>query len=464
MPIGLGNFIDYFNNLPSSEGDYDHIKMSFLPNSIIPKNRFIYEGKGCTLQTNRGKTIDLGSMTVNCILGQNDSWVNKNIAGYILSKQPSFHSSSFSSATYLSYPYRLSKLQIANIANPVINHKQCNGSDVVELAIASASLHKGRKNKIISFKGSYHGQNLTSYIISEIQNKFIFIDPATREDIIFLDPPPNSSGIDANILLTVREQNLLSQIEMLGDEAYACIIEPIQVNNFVNVFSWAFMHGLEQVCKKKNICLIFDEIQTGWGWLGKLSAAEVYGVKPNIALFGKALTAGNGPLAIMIADQKYRNQQYGTSEKTNGADPRSLVAAHAVLDRLIGLDGNLVRYWENKTRQILPEELKHGLLEKRFKKVNKLLEAELVKLQSCHPYHIGKITGYGLIRGIEILNNQGNPDLEKTQRFTQACYQQGVFVRHSRRGVVIIKPPIVISEEELREAFKIMSEVINEIF
>src|SRR5690348_4345769 len=65
-------------------------KNDYLSTSIIPSDTLALSGQGATLQTTKGELIDLSSMTVNCILGQNDPWVNANLIAYILSGRPSF--------------------------------------------------------------------------------------------------------------------------------------------------------------------------------------------------------------------------------------------------------------------------------------------------------------------------------------------------------------------------------------
>jgi hypothetical protein len=66
-------------------------KELFLAQSIVPSDTFLISGIGAELRTNRGPMIDLSSMTVNCILGQNDPWVKANQMAYLKSERPSFH-------------------------------------------------------------------------------------------------------------------------------------------------------------------------------------------------------------------------------------------------------------------------------------------------------------------------------------------------------------------------------------
>ena len=116
-------------------------KRGFLTNDIVPGNITVTSGKGATLQTSRGEMIDLASMTVNCILGQNDPWVKANMVAYMNSDRPSFVSSTMGSEFYYKVARRI--LDVSRMKNSVINHRQCNGTDVIELAKFSLILGVG---------------------------------------------------------------------------------------------------------------------------------------------------------------------------------------------------------------------------------------------------------------------------------------------------------------------------------
>jgi 4-aminobutyrate aminotransferase-like enzyme len=430
---------------------------SFLTDSLVTKSKILLiSGEGALLKTNVGEVIDLASQTVNCVLGQNDPWVKANQIAYLMSERPSYHSSRLNSDIYLSFPKRLSNLNIGLIENSVINHKQVNGSDVVELAVKAAHENSlPKKNVIFSFKNSYHGQNLTAYFISEKQNKHIFM--AETDKVNFLCEFDNSNNWDKD-KLTKKEVKSLKILREKGDFVFAVIIEPIQVNNGVNTCSKIFLKNLREICDEKDITLIFDEVQTAFGWLGKLTAAEFYNVKPDIIALSKGLTAGNGPLSIMAAEHKYKSIGYGSGEKTNGADVRSLVAANSVLDRLMGVPSNLIPAFVNGR---LREELEKGLLSEVSYK-SKILDKCLNSIKILFPNIIGEVRGNKMIRGFEILNKNGKPDKESANIIYEKSIEKGVLVRRSE-NFIIIKPPIVISEQQIMRAFEILIDVITDL-
>ena len=439
---------------------------SFLMESIKPIFKpLLVSGVGATLYTNENKNIiDFSSMNVNCILGQNDAWVKLNQAAYILSDRPSFHSPRFGSEIYYEIPKLLADAKIGGINDPLINHKQTNGSDVVELAINTAFSNKGTRKYIVSFLGSYHGQNLTACIISDKQKEHKFLN-CTGDEVIFLDSPPSQKVWTVPEVLEERdlsyeEEKIIQRLESVAKDTYAIILEPIQGNNSLNMFSLPLIRKIKEISVKYDICLIFDEIQTGFGWLGKMTAAEVYGVSPDILLLSKGLTAGNGPLSIAVFSGKYKETlSYGTSQKTNGADLRSLVAVKAVFERLNGVSNP--KEIPNSLDENMRRELKDGLLIGYSKKV-KLIEENLTNLIRDHEGIISRKVGMGLIRGIQVKPIGNLNSVEIAKKIVTLGLSNGISLGRTN-DVVMIRPPLVISDGELFIGFHRLSKTLNSI-
>lgn len=437
-----------------------------LMESVKPSSKlYVESGFGATFYTDDNREIiDFSSMTANCILGQNDPWVKLNQVAYTLSNKPSFHRSTLGSEMYFEIPRLLVNAKIGGMSDVKINHKQCNGSDVVELAIQSAYEYKKNRKYIISFKGSYHGQNLTAYLVSEKQKKHKFLD-TNSDNIVFLDSPSARKvwtvpeSLEDRALLE-DEEKIVKDLEKIAKDSYAIILEPVQGNNHLNVFSLPLMRRIKEIAVKNDICLIFDEIQTGFGWLGKLTMAEVYGISPDILLLSKALTAGNGPLSIAVFSGKYKNSlPLGTSEKTNGADLRSLVAVKAVLERLNGVSD--LKEIPPSLNKKFREELQYGLFKSYSKKV-KLIEANLTNLLCDHSIIIKDKLGIGLIRGFQVKPIGNLTSIEVAKSIVEVGLSKGLLLK-SIEDVVIIKPPLVVSEYELFKGFQKLSEILKSL-
>lgn len=428
-------------------------KVHYLSDSIVPEDVFAISGAGASVMTNCGELLDLSSMTVNCILGQNDPWVKLKQVAYLLSDRPSFHTTKLGSEIYYSLPKRLATLRVGGIDSPIVSHRQCNGSDATELAIQAAYNERRGRRLLVSFEGSYHGQNLTAYLVSSVQKQHMFLLDSCNVE--FLPAPPISRRLVSKDELSEVESEGLNKLESRASATFAIILEPIQMNNGVRPFSGSFLQEIRAICNRHEICLIYDEVQTGFGWLGHLSAAEYSGVIPDIACFSKALTAGNGPLALTVCAPRYRGLKYGSASKTSGADVRSLVAADAVLDRLLGLD-------EESIPDFVGGELRKNLLCGLLSTVpakGQLLEICLGEVARRCEGIVGHILGEGLIRGIEILTPAGEANAEMATKIANDCFHQGLLIRNSGH-VLIIKPPLVITRGQLARATEILDAVI----
>lgn len=429
---------------------------NYLVDSIVPSDVMAISGDGARIQTNIGGLIDFQSMTVNCILGQNDPWVKMQQIAYLLSDRPSFHTTRLGSEIYYSLPRRLVDIGLAGISNPVISHRQCNGSDAVEHAIRAAKNYNADRNLLISFRGSYHGQNLTAYAVSDVQRKHGFL--ASFDSVFFLPAPDGTATIDHDAPLTKSERDSLNRLREMAHDVFAVILEPIQMNNGVQPFSAAYLAALKSICEQMDICLIFDEVQTGFGWLGTLSASEYHGVTPHICAFGKAVTSGNGPLGLTVAEQRFRHMEYGTASKTNGADLRSLVAAQAVIDRLLGVDTQSLPPFLNP---VLKAQLGDGLLRSVTSTADHLwnLMSE-VKLRSSGA--VSRLKGGGLICGLEINDSSDAQGLDVVEAIVDDCLTHGLFLRRSR-NVLIVKVPAVITDSDLIEGAEILLDSIKRV-
>jgi 4-aminobutyrate aminotransferase-like enzyme len=447
----LEELILSYNKTSNLTPDQQSELKNLLYKNIQPGDFIIESAQGVRLVTETGaEIIDLSSQTVNCILGQNDEWVSYNLAAQILSIQPNFLSSKLSSIFYLEYSKRL--LGILGFKDKIVNHRQNNGTDVTELAIKSAK-NASRSEVLMAFKGSYHGQSLANYHASDLQREHVFW--GLDNNVMFMESPPDQNSPNRDAL----EKQLLTKIDKEISNCFAVIIEPIQVNNNVNTPSAIFFQKLDAICKKHNIPLILDEIQTGFGWLGELSVSKLYGIDPEFIALSKALTAGYGPLAVLIADKKYDNLLYGTGEKTNGADIRSLTASMAVIDRLCGVTepNNLPKSISSS----LSEELSTGIM-RRQHEISTELHELLCELRDDFTEVVSEIRGSGLIKGILIKDLPGQDAKKIVSNTQEECLRRGVMVRACAKTIVI-KPAIIASSKDIREGLLILREVLGEL-
>jgi 4-aminobutyrate aminotransferase len=214
-----------------------------------------------------------------------------------------------------------------------------------------------------------------------------------------------------------------------GDNVSCIIMEPIMMDAGVLSPPVEYHKRVRQFCDDHGVALIWDEIQTAFGWLGVMFAMDAFGVSPDIVSLGKGLGAGL-PIAATIFNDEYDVLNYGEHEFTSGANVLSCAASLA-----------MIKYLE--TSDALAG----------VKKKGNWVRATLQDLSEKYPC-IGDVRGMGLMIGIEIVNPEtGEPDGNEAFRVFRTLLESGVIMRISKVGehsnVLQFKPPIVITQDDL---------------
>jgi acetylornithine aminotransferase len=224
--------------------------------------------------------------------------------------------------------------------------------------------------------------------------------------------------------------DLSSLDEAVDDHVCAVMLEPIQGEGGVVCPEPDYLKGVEEICRARNLLLIFDEVQVGMGRTGKLFAYEHYGVVPHIMTLAKAL--GNGlPIGAMLSSEKLSNAfGPGSHASTFGGTPLVTAAAKAVLKSLLE-DG-----WIDNSR-----------------KMGEYFKGRLDDLQERH--HIIKdVRGLGLILGVE-LDRPGAPIVD-------ACTERGFLINCIQDNVLRFIPPLIVEKKEIDLLVEALDEILGE--
>lgn len=443
----------------------------FTSGGSAPRELWAVNALGSTIHGQLASTdesvdlVDLCSMTCNVVLGINDPWVKLRQTAFLLSPHPHFLPVRVGSDLY----YRVARRVLRCLENFggdrefVVNMRQCNGSDAVELALHAAwkaAAGSCDRNKLAMFSGSYHGESMIASLISDHQ-------PANGSGRVLIDEVDNvtrfpSPECNDGGYLTSEALSTLARIEEEGDKYFAVIIEPIQWRNSVHAVPLEFLRRLREVCIRKSICLIFDEVQNAFGYSGTIWFAQNSGVCPDIMATGKALTSGHGALAIIAAKKKYREIENPFGSKTNSGDLLSLVALDAVLDRLLGVsptDAAALPAW-------LPDDfatdLRKGLLSERYPAVVEMLDRMLKDFQEKFPSLIGSSKGLGLIRGLILLEVDGSPSGRLAAKADQISLSQGVYIRRAG-SAIYFKPSLATTRRDFEIAHDRLLRIFEEL-
>ncbi len=282
-----------------------------------------------------------------------------------------------------------------------------------------AYLKKGvRENqaKIIVCEGNFHGRTITIVSMST--------DPDARKDY-----GPFTPGF-----ITIPYNDLPALEKALADPDVAgFLVEPIQGEAGVFVPDDGYIKKAYDLCKKNNVLFIADEVQTGIARTGKLLACDHEGVRPDILILGKALSGGAMPISAVLADDEIMlTIKPGEHGSTFGGNPLAGKVAIAALE--VVSDEKLA---ENAER-----------LGKIFRDEMRAVKSEMIEL----------VRGKGLLNAIVIRPKNG----KEAWDVCLAMKELGVLAKPTHGHIIRFAPPLVITEEQLRDAISLITRAIRQ--
>ncbi len=270
-----------------------------------------------------------------------------------------------------------------------------SGAEANENALKLASFHNGKK-RVVAFKHAFHGR--TSAAVRVTDNPKI-IAPVNEDLAVTYLPLNDASAVEA---------------ELQKGDVSSLIIEGIQGVGGIQLPSDDFMRKLRELCTRYGVCLILDEIQSGYGRSGKFFAHQYAGIRPDLITVAKGI--GNGfPMSGLLISPMFK-PVYGMLGTTFGGNHLACAAAIAVLD--IMESENLV---DNAAR------------------VGAFLIDELRRLNG-----IKEVRGRGLMIGIEF---EGSI---KEMR-SRLLFEEKVFTGVAGTNTIRLLPPLCLTMDEARE-------------
>ena len=220
----------------------------------------------------------------------------------------------------------------------------------------------------------------------------------------------------------------------INENTVAFIIEPLQAEGGIICPNKEYIYKVAELCKEKNILLIFDEVQTGICRTGKLFAYQHYGVKPDIVTLAKALGAGL-PIGVMLAkDSVAESFEPGNHASTFGGGEFVTGIALHFLNFLI--NNNIAQH---------------------VTKVGEYFLNNLKKIADKHNGMIKEARGMGLLLGIELRDNMNH--LETSSLFIK----NGLLCALAGNNVIRFAPPLIIEIEHINKIIKIIDDIFNNI-
>ena len=285
-----------------------------------------------------------------------------------------------------------------------------SGAEANEAAIKMARRRQWveghpERYRVLTFEGAFHGRTLAT-IAAGGQKKYL-------EGF-----GPKVEGFDQ-----IPAGDLAAVEAAVGPEMAAILIEPIQGEGGVRVIPPGFLRGLREICDRKELMLIFDEVQTGVGRTGRFFAYEHAGVHPDILTSAKGIGGGFPMSACLATADAARGLTVGVHGTTFGGNPLAMAVGNATLDIVLA----------------------PGFLD-RVTDLGLLLKQRLAELKDRHAGLIEEVRGEGLLIGLKLRVPPGD--------FAAAALDEKLLVIPAGDNVVRILPPLVVSEEEIAEGLR----------
>ncbi|ALC12385.1 aspartate aminotransferase family protein [Sphingopyxis sp. 113P3] len=289
-----------------------------------------------------------------------------------------------------------------------------SGAEAVECAIKTArSYHSSagnpEKNVLITFNNAFHGRTLGTISATNQEKLRKGFDP--------LLPGFAYAPFD----------DINAALDLVDDTTAGFLVEPIQGEGGIRPASQPFLQALRDICDKRDLMLIFDEVQCGVARTGTLYAHEQYGVTPDIMASAKGI-GGGFPLGACLATEKAaRGMVIGTHGSTYGGNPLAMAAGQAVFDVI----------------------LEEGFLDQ-VKATGERLRGALEQLIPNHDGLFDSVRGMGLMLGIKLKSD--------SRAFVAHLRDNhGLLTVAAGDNVVRILPPLNIEQAHIDECITKLS-------
>jgi beta-alanine--pyruvate transaminase len=345
--------------------------------------------------------------------------------------------------------------RLAKIAPPTLEHVffTNSGSESVDTALKIALAYhrargEGQRTRLIGREKGYHGVGFGGISVGGMVNNRKFYGamlPGVDHLRHTLDIERNrfSRGLPQHGAELADDLERLVQLHDASTIA-AVIVEPISGSAGVVLPPEGYLQRLREICDRHGILLIFDEVITGFGRVGKAFAAQRMGVRPDLMTTAKGLTNGSVPMgAVFVSDKVHQAFMLGPEGMidlfhgyTYSGHPLACAAALATLDtyaeeNLFEKAIELGPYWEQKIHELreLP--------------------------------NVVDIRNFGLIGAIELAPRDGVAGARGYDVFTRCFHDKDLLIR-TTGDVIALSPPLILDQGHVDQIFGRVAEAIRE--
>jgi len=405
---------------------FEHLFKTYAPQPVVMDH-----GDGVYVWDTDGKKyIDFAAGIAVASLGHNNPELVKTIseqAARLMAVQASYATPE---------KHRAAKLLSETTGFDLIYFSN-SGAESVEASLKCARKwaydEKGEQaNEIIAFRNSFHGRTYGAASVTEKFHSQPFFNPYL-------------GGIKWATFNDLESVKAVASAETTA----AIIVEPVQGEGGLTPAEPAFLMGLRTLCDELNICLIFDEVQAGFGRLGEYNAYDAFkccpecvegdgvptdnakSVKPDIAAWAKGMGSGF-PVGAIGAREKFGKAiTVGTHGTTYGGNPLACAVAGCVVDEM----------------------MKPGFMDN-VRSVSKVLYDGLEEIKRSSN-KITEIKGKGLMIGVNTVF--------PTKDVLSALQGNGFMATMAGGDTLRLTPPLIMTEDEAREGLAILEKTLKEM-
>ena len=324
------------------------------------------------------------------------------------------------------------------------------GADANENAVKIARMFTGR-NKVFSRYRSYHGYSFGAGNLTGEPRRYP-LEPGIPGFVKFFDPYVYREAVEFESKESATKYYLTKLREQIIDEGpdsvAAIVMETITGSNGVIIPPKGYLPGVRKICDEFGILMICDEVMAGWCRTGKMFAFQNFDVVPDIVSFAKGVTCGYVPLGGVAVSQKiadYFDDHLLSCGLTYSAHPLACAAGVAC-----------VNYYSEA-----------NILDN-VNKVGKVLGEILEEMKDKHPC-VGDVRYIGLFSAIELVKDKKTKeplvpygkDEKSIMGSLVGMLKKKKFMTYSHENMLFVNPPLIITEEQIREEMVKMDEVLT---
>jgi acetylornithine/N-succinyldiaminopimelate aminotransferase len=283
----------------------------------------------------------------------------------------------------------------------------------VKLARRWGALKLGGAYEVITTHSSFHGRTLA----------MVAATGQTKMQTPYLPLPVGFKNVEYNNVEAIKSATT--------DKTCAVMVEPVQGEGGVNIPSETYLKQLRTWCDQTGILLVFDEIQTGMGRLGRLFGYQVFDVEPDVITLAKGIASG---VAIGVVMSKETASVFvpGEHGTTFGGNPLACAAGYAVTKYIIDRD--------------IPENARQ---------MGELLLENLERIKNKHNV-IADVRGRGLLIALEFKE-------DIAEKVMYACLERGLVINYLKPNLLRVIPPLIINKDDIKEGMQVLDEALTSL-